>query len=93
MDDFVKKAFADATKSTTKEEAEAFENRISKNIESISVACGVAVGLGEMDKLSGAVIKAGAAETFSEWTRMVMIIAFSEGYEAARMAELGDRNG
>lgn len=82
MDDFVKKAFADATESAKDAEAKAFESRIAKNIETISIACGIAVGLDEMDKLSGAILKAGLANTFSEWTRSVMTIAFAEGYAA-----------
>lgn len=84
MDDFVKKAFTDATESAKDAEAKAFESRIAKNIETISIACGIAVGLDEMDKLSGAVLKAGLADAFSEWTRNVMTIAFAEGYAAEK---------
>lgn len=83
MDKFVKKAFEDARDAVTHKEAHAFDERIVKNIETISVACGVAVGLKNMDALSGVILRAGLQETFSEWTKMVMTIAFSEGYEAA----------
>lgn len=72
MDDFVKKAFADATKSAENAEAKAFVSRIANNIEIISMACGIAVGLDEMNKLSGVILKGGVAETFSEWTRNIM---------------------
>ena len=51
------------------------------------MACGIAVGLDEMNKLSGAILKAGVAETFSEWTRNIMTIAFAEGFSAARMMD------
>lgn len=88
MDDFVKKAFADAAESAEKAEAKAFVSRIANNIETISMACGIAVGLDEMDKLSGAVLKAGVEDVFSEWTRHIMMIAFSEGFAAARI--IGD---
>ena len=84
MDDFVKKAFADANESAEDAEAKAFESRIAKRIEPISMACGIAVGLDEMNKLSGAILKAGVADTFSEWTENVMTIAFAEGYAAAK---------
>lgn len=87
MDDFVKKAFADATKSAENAESKAFVSRIANNIETISMACGIAVGLDEMNKLSGAILKAGVAETFSEWTRTIMTIAFAEGFSAARMMD------
>lgn len=81
-DDFAKKAFEEAKASSDNREYKAFKERISDNIEHISIACGLAVGLPAMERLSGAVIKAGAQETFSDWTRMVMTIAFAEGYKA-----------
>lgn len=81
-DDFVKKAFEEATTSSQDREYKAFKERISDNIGPISVACGIAVGLPAMERLSGAVMKAGVAETLADWTRMVMTIAFAEGYKA-----------
>lgn len=81
-DDFVKKAFEEARASSDNREYKAFKERISDNIKHISIACGLAVGLPAMDRLSNAVIKAGVAETLADWTRMVMTIAFAEGYKA-----------
>lgn len=81
-DDFVKKAFKDAKASAEDREFNAFKERITDHIEQISIACGIAVGLQEMNELSGAVIKSGVQQAFADWTRMVMTIAFSEGYKA-----------
>jgi len=81
-DDFVKKAFNDATAATFDNEFDAFRKKIVDKIEPISVACGICVGLDRMNKLSEAVIKAGMGEAFADWTRTVMTIAFSEGYKA-----------
>ena len=92
MDDFVKKAFADAADSEKLAEAKAFDERITKNIVAISMACGVAVGLGEMEKLSRAVSGARVTDVLAEWTKMVMTIAFAEGYDAARMIEQQNLN-
>ena len=80
-DDFVKKAFEDATKSTSEKEFKAFHDRIIKNIGTITMACGFLVGMDKMEKLSSAVIKAGVQETFAELMRNMMTIAFSEGYK------------
>ena len=81
-DDFVKKAFSEATAAAKDREFDAYRKRIVDMIEPISIACGIAVGLDEMEKLSSAVIKAGVQEALADWTRMVMTIAFSEGYKA-----------
>ena len=81
-DDFVKKAFSEATAAANDREFDAYRKRIIDNIEPLSVACGIAVGLDKMNELSGLIIKSGLGETFAEWTRMVMTIAFSEGYKA-----------
>lgn len=81
-DDFVKKAFSEATAAANDREFDAYRKRIVDMIEPISIACGIAVGLDEMEKLSSAVIKAGVQEALVDWTRMVMTIAFSEGYKA-----------
>ncbi len=81
-DDFVKKAFSEATAAANDREFDAYRKRIVDMIEPISIACGIAVGLDEMEKLSSAVIKAGVQEALADWTRMVMTIAFSEGYKA-----------
>ena len=81
-DDFVRKAFKDASRVADDNEFEAYRKRIIDNIEPLSVACGIAVGLDKMNELSGLIIKSGLGETFVEWTRMVMTIAFSEGYKA-----------
>lgn len=81
-DDFVKKAFSDATNYATDMEFEAYRKRIIEKIEIISTSCGIVVGLDKMDKLSGAVLNAGLGEVFAEWTRTIMTIAFSEGYKA-----------
>ena len=81
-DDFVKKAFNDATNAASDREYDAYRKRIVDMIEPISIACGIAVGLEDMNKLSGAIIKAGMGEAFANWTRTVMTIAFSEGYKA-----------
>ena len=81
-DDFVRKAFKDASRVADDNEFEAYRKRIIDNIEPLSVACGIAVVLDKMNELSGLIIKSGLGETFVEWTRMVMTIAFSEGYKA-----------
>ena len=88
MDDFVRKAFADANNAANQREADAFDEKIANQIETICTACGFVVGLEDMNNLSQVVLKAGLAETFAEWTRTTMIAAFSEGYRA-RMEEEG----
>lgn len=81
-DDFVKKAFNDATNAADDREYDAYRKKIVDMLEPISVACGIAVGLDKMNKLSKVVIESGLGEAFADWTRTVMTIAFSEGYEA-----------
>jgi len=87
MDDFVKKAFAEAEKSKNKEELDAFKKNVDGNLETIITTIGLCVGLGRMDKLAEVTMKGGCTQIFADFLRESLSLAFHIGYKAGREKE------
>jgi hypothetical protein len=81
MDDFVKKAFADANGAVMRDEFQAW-NRTMIDPDIPHLAAADAVGLAKINDLCGAVIKAGQADTLAQYAHFLMLTGFHLGYHA-----------
>lgn len=87
MADFAEKAFKDAVAISDEKEFQAYRKAIAKDFGKICAFAGEDVGLDEMNKLSGLLIRNGCAETLAEFVSNIALICFHEGYQAGRLAE------
>lgn len=86
MADFAEKAFADAEAINDEKEFEAYRKAVTKNFDKICVTAGAEVGLDEMNKMSGLLIRNGCAEILAEFVSGIAMLCFHEGYQAGRLA-------
>lgn len=85
MDDFVKKAFADADEKFTEKERRAFERSVVEDdAKTVTMMAALNVGLKTMQALLGAVQKAGMQDPFADYISSVSLISFHLGYLAAK---------
>ena len=86
MDDFAKKAFADAEAINDEKEFEAYKKAVVGDFENILTAVAHGVGMVDMNQLSGIILRNGHAVTMAEFVRDLCTICFHLGYEEGRMA-------
>ena len=82
MDEFVRRAFADAIESKKKDEFNAYANTILKNLDVYLDTIAEQVGLDRMEQLSKIVIKNDAHEILADYTKFCVILGFHIGYNA-----------
>lgn len=84
MDDFVKRAFAEATETEMKCEVKAFKEKVLDNIDAILLTIGIGVGVGRMDRLADTVKNGDVKDVFANFLRESLAIAFHIGYKTGR---------
>ena len=85
MDDFVKKAFADANEQFTEKERQAFDRAVvDDDAKTVTVLAALNVGLTTMQSLLNLVNDAGMQDAFADYIGSVSLISFHLGYLAAK---------
>lgn len=88
MDKFAENAFKEALEELSETEFRAWEKFVDKTADLFQMAVMARVGIGKMNDLAGAAVKAGLADTFAEYAHELMIGMFHIGYHA-RMEDEG----
>lgn len=80
MDRFVQDAFIAAQNQQADQEFRAYKRAVLDNLDAILDHAAYKVGMDRMEDLSRAVVLNGLAETFSEFTKALVIVGFHLGY-------------
>lgn len=86
MDKFAENAFKDALKEQNEQEFAAWMKFSDTEFMLSHMTAVAQVGIEKINKLCGAAIKAGEADTLAQYAHHIMMLAFHGGYKA-RMEE------
>ena len=85
MDDFVKKAFAEANENFTEKERRAFDEAVVKDdAKTVTMLAALNVGLPTMQAMLNILNDAGMQDPFADYIGSISLISFHLGYLAAK---------